>query len=446
MQTGYSRCVATRREEPVRALASGLRVVSREALDPLRELHSLTRFTYNPSSTTPPSRDSLVHNEVAHSISSSIARSSVATMRPPPLPRNPTTAFHSFVRRFFTQSAQEPSNRAEWAAFFLFEVYRDFLLRPKSYNKYHMTPEQWVYLRHSLNMLGSSELYVFVDIAFQMFSFDYDIPARTMAIQCPSNSQQRFSYYLVLTIHEQLWMAQHRLPAYRDRIQDYDASDDFPQRHAACGVEPHYTTRGDWMYSVRTPSIVVRDFQNRVFSYPLIIEVCDARKHEDEEAMARDYLLGNDDRPSLFLSITLWLEGHNSARLGTYSLWRSRVLPGQPAPVGGFYGNGTEYVPECLVRNERFTAPGGNADAGDGEIFFSFADLAPRCQDWIRSTAPNTWDGVWARDGITISYERLSHIWQLARARQNYVESREYLMWEEERYEEIHGSFIDERE
>ena len=91
-------------------------------------------------------------------------------MRPPPLPRNPTTAFHNFVRRFFTQSAQEPSNRAEWAAFFLFEVYRDFLLRPKSYNKYHMTPEQWVYLRHSLNMLGSSELYVFVDIAFQMFS------------------------------------------------------------------------------------------------------------------------------------------------------------------------------------------------------------------------------------------------------------------------------------
>ncbi|KAB2574621.1 Neutral protease 2-like protein [Lasiodiplodia theobromae] len=65
-----------------------------------------------------------------------------STMRPPPLPRNPTTAFHSFVRRFFMQSAQEPSNRAEWAAFFLFEVYRDFLLRPKSYNKYHMTPVQ----------------------------------------------------------------------------------------------------------------------------------------------------------------------------------------------------------------------------------------------------------------------------------------------------------------
>ncbi|KAB2580747.1 U2 small nuclear ribonucleoprotein A' [Lasiodiplodia theobromae] len=101
--------------------------------------------------------------------------------------------------------------------------------------------------------------------------------------------------------------------------------------------------------------------------------------------MARDYLLGNDDRPSLFLSITLWLEGHNSARLGTYSLWRSRVLPGQPGPVGGFLGNGTEYAPKCLVRNERFTAPGGNADAGDGEIFFSFADLAPRCHDWIRS-------------------------------------------------------------
>ncbi|KAK0658572.1 U2 small nuclear ribonucleoprotein A' [Lasiodiplodia hormozganensis] len=94
--------------------------------------------------------------------------------------------------------------------------------------------------------------------------------------------------------------------------------------------------------------------------------------------MARDYLLGNDDRPSLFLSITLWLEGHDSARLGTYSLWRSRVLPGQPGPVGGFYGNGTEYAPECIVRNERFTTPGGNADAGDGEIFFSFADLAPR--------------------------------------------------------------------
>ncbi|KAF9635993.1 hypothetical protein BFW01_g6888 [Lasiodiplodia theobromae] len=104
-----------------------------------------------------------------------------------------------------------------------------------------------------------------------------------------------------------------------------------------------------------------------------------------EEAMARDYLLGNDDRPNLFLSITLWLEGHNSARLGTYSLWRSRVLPGQPGPVGGFLGNGTEYAPKCLVRNERFTAPGGNADAGDGEIFFSFADLAPRCHDWIRS-------------------------------------------------------------
>ncbi|KAF4545963.1 uncharacterized protein LTHEOB_4615 [Lasiodiplodia theobromae] len=165
-----------------------------------------------------------------------------STMRPPPLPRNPTTAFHSFVRRFFMQSAQEPSNRAEWEAFFLFEVYRDFLLRPKSYNKYHMTPVQWVYLRHSLNMLGSSELYVFVDIAFQMFSFDYDIPARTMAIQCPSNSQQRFSYYLVLTIHEQLCMAQHRLPGYRDRIQDYDASDDFPQRHATCGL---IATMGD---------------------------------------------------------------------------------------------------------------------------------------------------------------------------------------------------------
>ncbi|KAF9635028.1 hypothetical protein BFW01_g5923 [Lasiodiplodia theobromae] len=86
-------------------------------------------------------------------------------------------------------------------------------------------------------MIGSSELYVFVDIAFQMFSFDYDIPARTMAIQCPSNSQQRFSYYLVLTIHEQLWMAQQHLPGYRDRIQDYDASDDSPQRHAACGVD-----------------------------------------------------------------------------------------------------------------------------------------------------------------------------------------------------------------
>lgn len=62
MQTGYSRCVAARRDEPVRALASGLRVVSREALDPPRELHSLTRFTYNTSSTTPFSRDSRVHN------------------------------------------------------------------------------------------------------------------------------------------------------------------------------------------------------------------------------------------------------------------------------------------------------------------------------------------------------------------------------------------------
>ncbi|KAL0258515.1 hypothetical protein SLS55_006011 [Diplodia seriata] len=360
----------------------------------------------------------------------------------PPLPQNPSEAFHSLVRRFFTQSAHQPSNNEEAAIFFLFDVYNELVHDPKTYDKTSMTPEEWVKLSKALYRAKSSELAVFVKIADQIFSLGYDISTRSLIINCPSETQQRFSYYLTLTIDEQLHMSQHRQPAHVDRIGEYDPNDNFPQRQTAIGVAPYWTAQGDRMYTVRTPSIIMHDYDTnprRPF-YPLIIEVNDASKQIDDAAFARDYLLGHDDRPSLFLSITLWLEDEARERVGTFSLWRSRVLPNQAPPVGGYWPFGTEYEPECLVQNRRFTAPGGNADAGDGAIFLSFEQLSARCQDSARAEPAGTRERDFLDDGITISFERLSHIWQLARDRENYVESREFLMWEEERWEDIHGA------
>ncbi|OJD30237.1 uncharacterized protein BKCO1_640008 [Diplodia corticola] len=359
------------------------------------------------------------------------------------LPQNATVAFHSIVRRFFTQSAQQPSNRVEHGVFFLFNVLHEVLNTRRTYDQYDMTPEQWAWLQDTLHMLDTSELAVLGEFAVQIFSFDYSIVERTITVRYPSETQTRFVCFLNNTLEEQLRMAMHRQPGYEHRIASYNPRDDFPLRHIANGVDSHWTTDGHWIFSVRTPSIVVYDHTQRQMGrpfYPLIIEVGDAGMHADEEALARDYLLGDDERPSLFLCITLWDEADAECRVGTYSLWRSEVQPDvQPQAIHGFWPPGTVWEPRRVVQDRAFTARGGHVDVGDGEIDLRFSELSARCEEWTKTEPEGTRDWLWLMDGIQISFERLSHIWQLARDGEEYVESREFLVWEEEEWAEGYG-------